>query len=396
MNEAMTPGRRATDDPLGHSAAPSAPPDDQATRLRALMETLGRAAPVRPSAIAGLRGAQPPAYSPGPDVRHNPPAPIRHRSDLFSRRARLIAFSSGKGGVGKTNSCVNLAIALSALGKRTTLVDADLGLANADVLCGLSPTKRLEHVVGSAASQPLNGSHPPSKSTARLAPIPPGMREIAVDAPGGFRLVPGAAGIARMADLKQDQRVRLLTGIAELERDCDLVLVDTAAGLGRDCLTFMQTADLGIVVATPEPTSITDAYALIKCTLTERPIAQRAHHLRVENGAAAPRARLALLVNQVVDEREAAAVHARIAGACARFLGYQLPLLGWIAQDARVAAAVRKRNPVLLDAPRSRASEDIRRVAKAIAKAVEPERTGPKPRRRGITRLLARMVLRNR
>jgi flagellar biosynthesis protein FlhG len=352
------------------------PQDDQATRLRALMEAIERPPLPRPAR---------------PEPRQ--PPPIRHHTELFGPRARIVAFSSGKGGVGKTNTCVNLSIALSALGKRTTLLDADLGLANADVLCGLTPTKRLETCVG---LQHANGAArgPGCES------LPATMREIALEAPGGFRLIPGAAGIARMAELNQEQRARLFAGLAELERDSDLVLIDTAAGLSRDVLTFMHIADLGVVVATPEPTSITDAYAVIKCALTERPLAQRAHHLRAARTSGAPGAlrqpMLALVVNQVADEREAVAVHTRIAAACSRFLDYQLPFLGWVADDPKVTAAVRKRRPLLLEAPRARASDDLRRLALALAKAVEPERAGSKPRRRGLTRILARIVLRER
>lgn len=380
----------ATDPPrrIAPPAPPIAPrdsgPDDQATRLRALMEAVDRGHPPRAPRPEPIPEAR-------PEPRQNPAHIIRHRTDLGPRRARLIAFASGKGGVGKTNTCVNIAIALADMGKHATVVDADLGLANADVLCGLSPTKRLQHVVQGAETS--NG-HLPSGAMRQAGAA--SMREIAIDAPGGFRLVPGAAGVARMAELTHEQRVRLLGGLAELERDCDLVLVDTAAGLSRDVITFMQVADLGVVVASPEPTSITDAYALIKCTLTERQIAQRAHHLRAENGAHGVRPRLALLVNQVADEREAAAVHTRIAAACSRFLGYQLPLLGWIAQDAKVVAAVRKRRPFLLDSPRCRAADDTRRVAKALARAVEPEGSASGKTRRGLTRLLARIVLRGR
>jgi flagellar biosynthesis protein FlhG len=362
---------------------PVAAPDDQATRLRALMESMqGGQRPARPPhpVRAPERLDIRPEFR--PEARSAPP-PIRHRADLVERRARLVALASGKGGVGKTSISVNLSIALAALGKRTTLVDADLGLANADVLCGLTPARRLEHVLGVT---------PPLRSATSAAPDL-NIRDIAVDAPGGFRLIPGAAGIVRMAELSRDERARLLHGIAELEKDSDLVLVDVAAGLTRDVLTFMQVADLGIVVATPEPTSVTDAYALIKCVLNEKPLAQRAHHLRAD-GSPLPRARLALVVNQVTDDREAAAVHARIAGACSRFLGYQLPLLGSVVQDARVPAAVRRRHPFLLDSPRARASDDVRRLATALTQNLEPTLQAGKLRRRGLSRLLARFVLR--
>jgi flagellar biosynthesis protein FlhG len=382
--------------------SPVTAPDDQATRLRALMETVqagafgggggsggggGASSGAAPRPVRAAHPVRPPERV---DIRPEaraPALPIRHRADMVERRARLIALASGKGGVGKTNISVNLAIALSAMGKRSTLVDADLGLANADVLCGLMPARRLEHVVG------VVGVTTGARS-AQSAPAATSIRDIAVEAPGGFRLIPGAAGIARMSELTRDERARLLFGIGELERDSDLVLVDAAAGISRDVITFMQVADLGIVVATPEPTAITDAYALIKCVLHEKPLAQRAHHLRPDPAAPPPRARLALVVNQVADDKEAAAVHARIAGACSRFLGYQLPLLGSVVHDPRVSTAVKRRKPFLLDAPRARASDDIRRLATALARAVEPRPETIKPRRRGLSRLLAGIVLR--
>jgi flagellar biosynthesis protein FlhG len=379
--------------------SPVAAPDAQATRLRALMETAqggahgsaGGGGGANGAALRIPRAAHPVRPPERIDVRTEPrPAPpvIRHRADMVERRARLIALASGKGGVGKTNISVNLAIALSAMGKRTTLVDADLGLANADVLCGLMPARRLEHVVG-VAGFPAGGR---AASSAQPAA---GIRDIAVEAPGGFRLIPGAAGIARMSELTRDERARLLYGIGELERDSDFVLIDAAAGISRDVITFMQVADLGIIVTTPEPTAITDAYALIKCVLQERPLAQRAHHLRPDAGATPPRPRLALVINQAADDKEAAAVHARIAGACSRFLGYQLPLLGSVVHDARISTAVRRRRPVLLDAPRARACDDIRRLALALTSAVEPAMETAKPRRRGLSRILSRIVLRD-
>src|SRR6185295_17186389 len=142
------------------------------------------------------------------------------------RRARVVTIASGKGGVGKTSASVNLAIALAQLGRRTTLLDADLGMANADVLCGLSPTRRLEQFVG-VTDQPVSGA-------IQTRPV----SELAIDAPGGFKLIPGSVGISRMTELSPDERDRLLAALAELDQTSDLIIVDTGAGLGREVIGF--------------------------------------------------------------------------------------------------------------------------------------------------------------
>jgi flagellar biosynthesis protein FlhG len=323
-------------------ARPPTALEDQATRLRAMIEA---------------ERSRPPA-----EAAPAPPA----------RRARVITVSSGKGGVGKTNLCVNLAIALVAAGKRTTLLDADLGLANADVLCGITPTKRLERFVG------VNDGGVVGNRSA--------LAELTVDAPGGFRLVPGSAGVARMAELSEHERARLLAGVAELERDADLLIIDTAAGLGHSVLELMQVADLSIVVVTPEPTSIADAYAVIKCAAAQ------------PAGIAGRPARLGLVVNQARDRSEAQAVHTRISGVASRFLGFGVPLLGHVALDHRITVAVRKRSPVLIDAPRAECSRDIRALAQGLAVALAPDPVAARglreSRRSPLSEALSRLVLR--
>lgn len=340
---------------------PLAPGGDQATRLRALIDAAEAAA------ARADRFELPPARDP-------------------VRRAKVVTVSSGKGGVGKTNACVNLAIALAQAGKRTILLDADLGMANADVLCGLSPARRLEHYVGVTDLAPNGRPRTPMDAGALARRS---LTDLAIDAPGGFRLIPGAVGVARMASLGPRERSRLMAGLAELERDADVLLVDTGAGLGRDVITFIHAADLALVIATPEPTSIADAYALIKCALRGDIDADRASDLRM-----APESlpRLALVVNQAADAREAAQVHARIAGVCERFLRQRLPLLGWVSQDPKVGAAVRQRRPVLLACAKCAASRDLRALAAALTQALEPHRA-PDPPVRGISGWLARIGL---
>lgn len=309
---------------FSHPARPAPAASDQASNLRAM---LASARPSAPPVVAVVRA---------------PAAPAADRRARV-RRARVVTVSSGKGGVGKTVLCVNLAIALAQAGRRVALVDADLGMANADVLCGLTPVRRLEEVV-------LAGSG----GVAALA-------DIAVDAPGGFRLVPGAVGVARMAAMGELERARLMGALAELERQADVVIVDTGAGLGPDVLHLMREADEAIVVATPEPTSIADAYALLKCA--------------VQSGAAA--ASLGLVINQAAGEREATAVHARIAGVAARFLRVTPRLAGWVRADPAVPAAVRRRRPLLIEAPRARVSDDVRRLGEGLLARASAEERGP-------------------
>lgn len=279
--------------------------DDQASRLRALVDRLDR-----------QRTDQ--GYTP------------RLRS------APVIAIASGKGGVGKTTTSVNLSIALAKRQRRVTLLDADLGMANADVLCGMMPKLRLDKTVGDGNTRALT--------------------EIALDAPGGFKLVPGSVGLGRLDELNDAEQDQLISRLIELERASDLVLIDTSAGMGDSVRRFMRAADLGLVVATPEPTSIADAYALIKVLVSIKPA----------GGAPGKPPTLGLIINQVANEKEAHAVHGRIGGVCDRFLGYRLPLIGWVRRDKRVVNAVRRRNPVMIESPRSSAAKDLDRLAASL------------------------------
>lgn len=285
--------------------------------------------------------------------------PVRVTAAPVSRPvggAKVIAVSSGKGGVGKTNVAVNLAVALNQRGSRVALVDADLGTANADVLCGLMPTARLDHVV-----TPL-----PVHDAARRT-----LEQIALTAPGGFQLIPGSAGIARMADLPEEQKRRLIDDLVQLESQFDVVLIDTAAGVGRSVVDFVRIADEALIVTTPEPTSMADAYALIKC-------------LRLSEGAEAegvaasdgPTPRIGLIVNQVESAQEGQRVHERLASVAKRFLGVEVHFVGAIAQDVRVGEAVRAKLPYVLYSPRGEATHDTREIAADLAKLMGFSATG--------------------
>src|SRR5258708_99872 len=165
------------------------------------------------------------------------------RSMMRARaRALVIAVTSGKGGVGKSNIAVNLAVKFAGAGKDVVLLDADLGLANADVLCNLDLPCNLSHVIARKKD----------------------LRDVMYKAPGGFRMIGGASGLARMADLTEFDRQRIINALAELEKSVDIILIDTGARISPNVLSFTRAADDVLVVTTPEPTAITDAYAVIK------------------------------------------------------------------------------------------------------------------------------------
>lgn len=303
------------------------PEDDQATRLRRLVE---QTAPrERPNPV-------PAACSP---VWTKP-----DRLPARERRARVVTVASGKGGVGKTNIAVNLAIALAARDVRVALLDADLGTANADVICGVRPTARLDHVLGPGGLAWQDGG--------RVS-----IRDIAVEGPGGFLLVPGSAGLARMADLSLIEQRRLLKCLSEMDSMADVVVVDAAAGVGRSVTGFVEAADLALIVTTPEPTALADAYALIKCVVMQDRREIRCGELPG----------LSVVVNQAKDPLEAFGVHARLAGVCAKFLGFSPEMAGFVAQDLRVAEAVRAQCPVFLRSPESAASRNISELAGVVA-----------------------------
>ncbi len=249
------------------------------------------------------------------------------------RRAPVIAVASGKGGVGKTSTCVNLAIALSRRNRRICLLDADLGCANADVLCGLMPTSRLDN----------------------SAEAPTSLQDLIVEAPGGFGLIPGSVGIGLAGELSDQDRRALMRRIDELHDSCDAIMIDTSAGLGASVTSFVEHADKGLVVLTPEPTSVADAYALIKVLVTRAYDEDRLDSLD-----------LAIVLNQVTNEREAIKVYERMRGVCERFLDINIPMLGYLRSDKRVPKAVKARSPYMLRSPRSPIARDMMTLAQSI------------------------------
>lgn len=215
--------------------------------------------------------------------------------------------------------------------KRVVLLDADLGLANADVLCNIDLPLNLSHVIARKKE----------------------LHEVLVNGPGGFKLIGGASGLARMADLTDFDRGRIVDALAELEHQADIILIDTGAGISPNVLAFTRAADHVLIVTTPEPTAITDAYAVIK-------VLSREEHPR----------RVSLLVNQVRSPAEARVVHGRIAKVAKQFLSVSVFDAGYVMSDEAVPVAVRRRVPFMLAAPRSPAARCIAKLAMRLEQGV--------------------------
>lgn len=250
---------------------------------------------------------------------------------------RVVAVTSGKGGVGKTNVVANLALALSRRGKQVIVIDADLGLANVDTLLGLHPRATLRHVLRGECS----------------------VADVLLDGPGGMRIVPAATGFEEMTALEPGQRLHLLDQIDCLEDAFDVLLIDTAAGISSNVTFFAVAAQETLVVISPEPTSLTDAYALIK-VLSQR-------YAELEFG---------VLVNMTRSETEGRRAFAQLARVAERFLGVSLRYEGSVPFDGELREAVRRQQAVLELAPRtpaSRAFEDLAGRLVARAPSIRPK-----------------------
>lgn len=304
---------------------------DQATQLRGLVRELDA------EALSSINGTMSPGVPPG-TVIDGPTSdqiavPIRRRTSPKPpmkqiKLARAIAVCSGKGGVGKSNLAVNLAVVLSQLGKKVCLLDADLGLANIDVLCRLSPRRTLEHVVDGLCD----------------------LADVALLAPGGFRLIPGGSGVAKLANLDAERRQMLLKQLAIIDRVADFIIIDTGAGLNANVQSFAGAANTVLVVTTPEPTAITDAYGMVKTMLKIHP------GLQVE-----------IVVNMVDSLAEGRDVFARIDRVCRTFLRQAPQWGGSIPMDPLVPEAVRLRIPFALYAPETAATRAIQAIARRLA-----------------------------
>ena len=250
------------------------------------------------------------------------------------RIVRVVAVTSGKGGVGKTNVTANLAVALAHLGRRVMVLDADLGLGNLDVLLGLTPKFSLAHV--------LSGQR-------RL-------REVLVPGPGGITVLPAGSGFQNLTALSDHQIRELQSEMDELQEETDILLIDTGAGIGRNVTSFATMAQDIIVVAAPEPTSLTDAYALMKVLSTQ--YGER---------------RFRLLVSMTRSPSDGQDVYRKLSLVAERFLHISINFLGSIPFDPRLAEAVCQQRPLVELYPQSKAAQAFLGLAHDLAEWPLPE-----------------------
>ena len=240
------------------------------------------------------------------------------------RSARVITVTSGKGGVGKTNITINLAIALCEQGLRVVILDADFGLANIDVLFGIIPQYTLVDVIKNRKN----------------------IFEILTDGPQNTKFISGGSGVEDLIQLDSKQINRFVENMALLDKIADIIMVDTAAGLSENVMSFIMAADEVLLVTTPEPTSITDAYALIKM------VSNRDKTKKIK-----------VIVNRADNTNEANDVMKKLALVANKFLGIVLESAGFILQDDAVVKAVKQQKPVLISFPKSLAARNIKDIS---------------------------------
>lgn len=243
-----------------------------------------------------------------------------------TRLTRVIAIASGKGGVGKTNLAINMGILFAREGKRVLVMDADLGLANINVILGVIPKYNLYHVM---------------KGQKKLS-------EIIIDTPQGIRIIAGASGFSKLANLGEKDREVFVESLDELSGE-DIMIIDTGAGVSRNVLSFVLAADEAIIVTTPEPTAITDAYGIIKAISTE-----------------SSRTVTKLIVNRVTSFTEGKQVADRVINIAGQFLNVKVENLGMVFDDEAVLKSVRKQCPFVLAFPKSKATCSVDHIVKRL------------------------------
>ncbi len=249
------------------------------------------------------------------------------------RPVKVIAVTSGKGGVGKSSVSVNLAAALARSGARVVLMDADLGLANVDVLLGITPRYNLSHVIDGEVT----------------------LEEILVEGPEGMHIVPASSGTKRMAELGPAENAGLIRSFSELGHDIDYLIIDTAAGIADSVISFSRAARDVLVVAQDEPSSITDAYALIK-------VLNRDYQVR----------RMHVAANMIRDGRQGQSLYEKLLRVTDRYLDVTLNYLGGIPMDDKLRRAVKQQQAVVTAYPGSPAAQAYAELARRVDKLPAP------------------------
>ncbi len=254
------------------------------------------------------------------------------------RKTKIIAITSGKGGVGKTNIATNLGIAYANMGKKVIVIDADLGLANVNVMLNIIPQYNLYHVIKRQKS----------------------MSDIIIPTNYGIKLIAGASGFSKIANMTEEERSAFIKEMYTLA-EADIIIIDTSAGVSKNVISFLVAADEVIVVTTTEPTAITDAYGIIKIIATE-----------VDNIDI----NLKLIVNRVSNSGDGKKIADRMVQIASQFLNLKIEYLGFIYNDNAVEQAVLKQTPFYVNAPKSKASACIRHIVYRLEKTGYAESGG--------------------
>ena len=254
------------------------------------------------------------------------------------RKTKIIAITSGKGGVGKTNIATNLGIAYANMGKKVIVIDADLGLANVNVMLNIIPQYNLYHVIKRQKS----------------------MADIIIPTNYGIKLIAGASGFSKIANMTEEERTAFIKEMYTLA-EADIIIIDTSAGVSKNVISFLVAADEVIVVTTAEPTAITDAYGIIKIIATE-----------IDNIDI----NLKLIVNRVNNSGDGKKIADRMVQIASQFLNLKIEYLGFIYNDSAVEQAVLKQTPFYVSAPKSKASACIRHIVYRLEKTGYDENGG--------------------
>jgi flagellar biosynthesis protein FlhG len=246
---------------------------------------------------------------------------------MVTSATRVFSITSGKGGVGKTAVVANTAVLLAKLGKRVLILDADLGLANIDVVFGLAPSQNLNHFFSGESDLP----------------------SILVEGPLGIKILPAGSGVQRFTRLDSQQKLRLLDGLDSMHNDFDFVLIDTEAGISENVTYFNTAAQEILVVTTPEPTAITDAYALMKLLSNQY---QEKH--------------FSLIVNFIKNEEEALDVYRKITMVANRYLDISIDYMGSIPKDPQMIDAIRKQQVLVQLFPESKTCSAFEALARNL------------------------------
>jgi len=266
--------------------------------------------------------------------------------------ARVITVTSGKGGVGKSNLSVNLAIQLSRLGKKVVILDADFGLANVEVMLGIRPKYNLADMIFRGKS----------------------LSDIITMGPDNIGFLSGGSGIQELSNLTKDQITYLTNKLAQLDEFADIVIIDTGAGIGDAVMEFITCSSEVLLVATPEPTSITDAYALVKA-------------LNRKEGFTTDTTSLKLVANRVQSENEGRDLYRKFNEVILRFLNLKLDFLGSVVQDMNVSKAVIQQTPVSVAYPHSPAAQSYKKLAEVLTDMNIQE-----DKKVGLARLFSKMI----